>query len=109
MTDATSALKSITPKKREQIHISFMNMLSVCQLRTWFRYGLGIRRPPSAYLHVGTAVDTSVSRDLQNKIDTGELLKRDDAVEIAAETFKSKVDSEPIDLDPDEKREGKPM
>ncbi len=109
MTDATNALKSITPKKREQIHISFMSMLSVCQLRTWFRYGLGIRRPPSAYLHVGTAVDSSVTRDLQNKIDTGELLKRDDAIEIAAETFKERVDKEPIELDPDEKREGKPI
>jgi hypothetical protein len=106
MADATELLKSITPKKREQFHISFMNMLNICQLRTMFRYKLGIRRPPSAYLHVGSAVDKSVAEDLQNKINTGELLKRADAIEIAAATFESKEAAEPFELDPDEKKEG---
>jgi hypothetical protein len=36
-----------------------------------------------------SAVDESVSRDLQHKIDTKELLKRDDAIEIAAESLPS--------------------
>lgn len=109
MTDASSLLKGITPKKREQLHISGVNMLSECGKRFEFRYILGIRRPPAAFMHIGTAVDTSVSRDLQNKIDTGELLKRDDAVEIAAETFKAQVEADPIELDVDEKAAGKPM
>lgn len=100
MTDVAKQLASITPKKREQLHISGVNMLSECGKRFEFRYVLGIRRPPAAFMHIGTAVDASVSRDLQNKIDTGDLLKRDDAVEIAAETFKARVEADPIELDP---------
>lgn len=106
MTDATSALKSITPKKREQIHQSFMNMLGVCQLRTMFRYKLGIRRPPAAFMHVGTAVDASVTADLEHKINTGELLKRSDCIDVAATVFESREEAEPFELDPDEKAEG---
>lgn len=106
MSDAAKALASITPKKREQLHISAINMLSECGKRFEFRYVLGIRRPPAVFMHIGTAVDTSITKDLQNKIDTGELLKRDDAIEIAAETFKARQEAEPIELDPDEKKEG---
>jgi hypothetical protein len=106
MSDTAKALASITPKKREQIHQSFMNMLGVCQLRTMFRYKLGIRRPPAAFMHVGTAVDASVTKDLQNKIDTGELLKRQDAIDIAASTFEEREKKEPFELDPEEKKEG---
>lgn len=109
MTDASALLKGITPKKREQLHISGVNMLSECGKRFEFRYILGIRRPPAAFMHIGTAVDASVSRDLQNKIETGELLKRDDAIEIAAETFKARQEADPIELDVDEKSEGKPI
>jgi hypothetical protein len=106
MPDATEALKSITPKKRMQYHQSFMSTMSVCQLRAMFRYQLGIRRPPSAYLHVGSAVDASVTQDLQNKIDTGELLKRQDAVDIAAATFEAKESSDPFEVELSEKKEG---
>src|SRR6266446_4259177 len=106
MSNAVSQLASITPKRREQLHISGINMLSECGKRFEFRYVLGIRRPPAAFMHIGTAVDTSVSRDLQNKIDTGELLKRPDAIEIAAATFNEREDKEPFELDPDEKRAG---
>jgi hypothetical protein len=106
MSDVAEALKSITPKKRLQIHQSFMGTLGICQLRTMFRYKLGIRRPPSAYLHVGSAVDASVTQDLQNKIDTGELLKRQDAVDIAAATFEAKEASDPFELEVSEKADG---
>jgi hypothetical protein len=107
MTDATNALKSITPKKREQLHISGINMLSECGKRFEFRYILGIRRPPAVFMHVGTAVDESVNKDLQHKIDTGELLKREEAIDAAATKFEERADKEPIELDPDDKREGK--
>jgi hypothetical protein len=43
MADATQALKSITPKLREQLHISGINMMSECGKRFEFRYVLGIR------------------------------------------------------------------
>lgn len=103
MPDATKDLKSITPKQREQFHISGINMLQECGKRFEFRYILGIRRPPAVFMHIGTAVDQSVSQDLQHKIDHGELLKRDDAVEIAAVTFTQRQEKEPIELEPDER------
>jgi len=107
MSEVTEALKSITPRKRQQIHTSFMDVLWRCELQAMYRYLLGIRRPPSAYLHIGTGVHKSVELDLQNKIVTGELLKRSDAIEIAGATFESKAASDPIELEPDEKKEGK--
>jgi hypothetical protein len=107
MSDAVKALASITPKMRVQVHQSFIRMLSVCQLQAFFRYELGIRRPPAAYLHVGTAVDKSVTGDLQNKITHGELLKRSEAVGIAEDTFDLKMNQEPIELEPADKLAGK--
>lgn len=106
MPDVAQELKNITPKKRRQFHQSFMSMLGVCQIRAHFRYNLGIRRPPSAYLYVGSAVDASVTQDLQNKIDTGELLNREDAIDIAASTFESKESAEPFEIELSEKKEG---
>lgn len=106
MTDAIQALKSITPKKREQIHQSFMSMLGICQLKAMFRYKLGIRRPPMASMHVGTAVDASVTADLGCKIQTGELMKRDDVIDVCATTFESRESAEPFELEPEEKKEG---
>ena len=106
MSEVAKELASITPKKRSQFHQSFMRMLGVCQMQTMFRYELGIRRPPSAYLHVGSAVDASVGADLGNKIATGELLKREDAIGIAEQTFDAKESKDPFELDPEEKQEG---
>jgi hypothetical protein len=109
MSDATDALKSITPKKREQLHVSGMNMMSDCGLRFYFRYVLGIRRPPAAYMHIGTAVDESIARDLENKIQHGVLLPRNDTLGIAEATFDARQEKEPIELEPEEKKEGKSL
>ncbi|HKM80171.1 MAG TPA: PD-(D/E)XK nuclease family protein [Candidatus Acidoferrum sp.] len=107
MTDATRALKSITAKKREQLHISAINMLEECGKRFEFRYVLGIRRPPAVFMHVGTAVDKTVAEDLGHKIKTGELMKRKDVVDLAASTLEGEQKRIPIELDPDDKRDGK--
>src|SRR5215469_1069374 len=109
MSDATKALASITPKVRQQIHQSFMRMVGVCQLQAMYRYKLGIRRPPSAYLHVGTAVDKSIGFNLQHKIDELALAKRGDVIDLAVSVFDERQAKDPIELDPDEKREGKAL
>lgn len=107
MTDATRAIKSITAKKREQLHISAITMLEECGKRFEFRYVLGIRRPPAAFMHVGTAVDKTVADDLGHKIKHGELMKRKDVIDLAASTLETEQKRMPIELDPDDKREGK--
>lgn len=102
------SLDKILPKKktRMQMHISAVNMLNTCGQQFFYRYVLGIKRPPSAYLIVGTATDESVNKNLDHKIETGELLKRKDVIEIGAAKFDAEQKATPIELEPDEKREG---
>ena len=104
-------LNKIIPKskQRRQMHVSAVNMLNDCGARFEFRYILGIKRPPSAFLLVGKSTDESVTRDLDHKIDTGELLKRSDVLEISAAAFEAEQKKEPIELDADEKKEGKSL
>lgn len=89
-----------------QLHVSGINMLNDCGIRYMFRYMLGIKHPPSAYLLVGSSIDESVTQNLGNKITRGELLPREDVLGIAAARFEKGEREEPIELDPDEKRAG---
>jgi hypothetical protein len=94
-------------KLRKQIHVSAINMANDCGQRFLFRYILGIKSPPNAFLLVGKSTDESVTRDLDHKIETGELLKREDVLEISAAKFEEEQKNEPIELDEEEKKEGK--
>jgi hypothetical protein len=114
VTDNNSPVPSIdkiTPKakQRKQIHVSGINMANDCGQRFLFRYILGIKSPPSAFLLVGKSTDESVTRDLDHKIETGELLKREDVLEISAAKFDAEQKAEPIELDQEEKKEGKSL
>jgi hypothetical protein len=104
-------IDKITPKakQRQQIHVSALNMAADCGQRFLFRYILGIKSPPNAFLLVGKSTDESVTQDLDHKIETGELLKRDDVLAISAAKFEQEQKNEPIELDPDEKKEGKSL
>lgn len=105
------SIDKITPKakQRRQIHVSGINMANDCGQRFLFRYILGIKSPPNAFLLVGKSTDESVTRDLDHKIETGELLKRDDVLEISAAKFEQEQKNEPIELDQEEKKEGKSL
>lgn len=109
MTDATNALKSITPKKREQLHISGVNMLEECGKRFEFRYVLGIRRPPGAWILRGNSVHHSVAVSLEHKIAHGELPARKEVIGACETEFDRLKAANPIELQPDEKRDGKTL
>lgn len=94
---------------RRQIHVSALNMAADCGQRFLFRYILGIKSPPNAFLLVGKSTDESVTQDLDHKIETGELLKRDDVLAISAAKFEQEQKNEPIELDQDEKKDGKSL
>src|SRR5208337_1625233 len=96
-------------KQRRQIHVSGINMANDCGQRFLFRYILGIKSPPNAFLLVGKSTDESVTRDLDHKIETGELLGREDVLEISAAAFEAGQKAEPIELDQEEKKEGKSL
>jgi hypothetical protein len=83
--------------------------MSDCGQRFFYRYVLGVKRAPSAFLLIGTSTHHSVTRNLDNKIETGELLKRQDAIGAAEEKFDTEQKVQPIELEPDEKREGKAL
>jgi hypothetical protein len=109
MTDLTKEIESLTPKLRQQLHISGVNMLSDCGQRFFFRYILGIRRPPGAYVAVGSAVHDTIARNLSYKITNKELLPREDVIGLADSIFDVVVAKEPIELEEDEKKEGKTL
>jgi hypothetical protein len=96
-------------KKRQQLHQSGLNMLSVCGLQFQYRYIEGIKRPPNAFLLVGKACDESATQNLQHKIDHHELLQRNEALGVAETAFDQEQSKQPIELDPDEKREGRSL
>lgn len=103
------SVPDVSKKLRSQLHVSALNMMSDCAVRFQFRYLLGIKRPPSAFLLVGKSVDESVTVNLNNKIDKGELLPRPDVLGIAEAKFDAEQQAEPIELDADEKKEGKSL
>jgi hypothetical protein len=108
MMSTVPKLSEILPKQklRQQLHISGINMMSECGQRFFYRYVLGIKRPPSAFLLVGSSTDESVTKNLDNKIETGELLPRNDVLGIAEAKFDALQKADPIELDADEKKEG---
>jgi len=109
MSEAAKALASITKEPRKQLHISGVNMLNDCGQRFFYRYVMGIRRPPAAYVLVGKATDEVVSQNLKNKITTGELLPRKEVIELADSEFEFQKNKTPIELDPDERKEGRTL
>jgi hypothetical protein len=68
-----------------------------------------MKSPPNAFLLVGKSTDESVTQDLDHKIETGELLRREDVLEISAAKFEQEQKAEPIELDADEKKDGKTL
>lgn len=91
---------------RKQLHQSALDMIFNCGLQFQFRYVEGKKRPPNAFLLVGTATDESVAQNLGHKIETKELLPRAEALGFAEAKFDEQKEKEPIELDDAEKDEG---
>lgn len=102
MTDASKALASITPKIRKQLHQSGAEMLAKCGIAFEFRYILGIRRPPSAFLICGKATDKGVTTDLDHKIRTGELEQESVILDVVRDAVENDPEKDSIQLDEDE-------
>ena len=110
MTDSVvPPIEKIAAKQRRQIHVSGINMANDCGQRFLFRYILGVKSPPSAFLLVGKSTDESVTQDLDHKIETGDLLAREDVLAISAAKFEAEQKNEPIELDQEEKKDGKSL
>ena len=79
--------REIAPKF--QLHVSGLNMLSKCGVQFEKRYLRHLWTPASVSMAIGTAVDASVTADLDAKIQTGELLPDSDVKDIARDALSS--------------------
>lgn len=70
-----------------QLHVSGLNTLSKCGIQFERRYLMGERIPPGWAALVGTAVDRSVRKNLQNIIDTGAPISDAEAMDVARDTL----------------------
>lgn len=90
-----------------QIHQSGLAALSRCGVAYENRYILGIKTPRSPSLVIGTAVDKAAGRDLQNKLDSGSLLRRDEVRDAARDALLAEWNNgEDVRLDEADTEEG---
>lgn len=83
---SNEALKLIRPK----YHQSEIGTFLKCAKQWEFRYVLGISTPPKAALTVGSAVDAAVTRNLIEKIKTGQDLPSGDVLDAYSTAFDSR-------------------
>lgn len=107
MTDVARELGKITPKVRKQLHQSGSEMLSKCGIAFSFRYILGIRRPPSAFVICGKAVDRGVTVDLDHKIATGELEQESVILDVVRDSVVNDKEAPEIELSAEDKGKSK--
>lgn len=88
------------------ISISQIDMLSRCGEQYRRRYVLGEIIPPAVAMLVGGAIDKSVNRNMQHKIDTkGELLSIEECAETARDELNNRWESG-VMLDAEEREKG---
>jgi len=97
------SLKSITPKIRQQLHQSGLEMLSKCGIQFEFRYLKGMKRKPKSFLICGTATDAAVGTDLDCKIRTGELEQESVILDVARDAVANHPERDNIEPEDDEK------
>lgn len=72
---------------KREYHQTEINMFFKCGLQHEFRYLKGIKTPPSGALTIGSSVDTGVTFNLEQKIETGVDLPIDDVKDATATEF----------------------
>lgn len=88
--------------ERPQLHFSGLSTLWQCGIKFSKRYVEKLRRAPTGYLHVGSAVDAAANADMNAKIATDALLPTEEVKEIARDTIVHRIESEGITPDPDQ-------
>lgn len=88
--------------EKPQLHFSGLSTLWQCGIKFSKRYVEKLRRAPTGYLHVGSAVDAAANADMNAKITTDTLLPAEEVKEIARDTIVHRIESEGITPEPDE-------
>jgi len=94
------------PSDRQHFSHSQLGMLRRCEQQWCYRYALGIKRPPSAAMTIGSAFNDGITYNLARKIDSGVDLPTSEVVEVAVTGLENRHDStewdEPFDAVKDE-------
>lgn len=86
---------------RPQYNQSELKAYLKCGKMWEFRYLKGIKTPPSAALTLGSSVDTAVTANLSQKIESGLDLRTDDVLDVYSDDFeRRKVETEWMEEDP---------
>lgn len=93
-------------EKKFQLHVSGLLQLAKCGVAFEKRYILGERSPSGVSAAIGTAVDRSITRNLQSKIDSGQLLDREEVQDIARDALLKEWRSNDIEASPEDEDEG---
>lgn len=89
-----------------ELHQSEIHTFLKCGKMWEFRYVQGIKTPPRAALTVGRAVDTAITQNLAQKIQTGIDLKESDVLDACASDFdKTSPETEWLDDVPGEQKD----
>lgn len=73
-----------------EYHQSTLNMFLKCPRQYMFRYLMGLLQPPKAALTVGSAVDTAVTFNLEQKITTQEDLDIKEVLDVFSTDFEQR-------------------
>jgi len=88
------------------LSVSQLDTLTKCGQQWYFRYVEGLRMPPGVRMVIGSAVDGSVNRNLQTKIETDELMPTEAVAETARDVLNEAWSRNGVELDPEEKELG---
>lgn len=80
-----------------------LDTLFKCAHRFELRYNFRKKRPPGIAAYIGRSVDESVNQDLQNVIDNGSLLSKEQIEDIARDTMNQEWEKEEPLLSEEEK------
>lgn len=89
-----------------QLHVSGLNTLSKCGIQFEERYILGKRTPSSVSAAIGTAVDASVTTNLQEKIGSGLLLPEEQVKDIARDALLREWAASEVEESPEDAEDG---
>lgn len=77
-----------------------------CQMQYYFRYVMGLKRPPGISLHRGIGVDKAATADYSHKAETGEDLPENEVKERAVAAFERSVEERGVCAAGEDKSEG---
>jgi len=91
----------MTDKVESKPHLSPSQvlMLQRCPAQWYYRYKMGLKVPPSAAMSLGSSVDTGISHNYEQKVESHEDMPLDDVLDAFSTDFEDRKDETAWDKD----------